>query len=172
MLACRSFPTGGGFVFCCSDLTNPTGWPQHWFHREAYGRKGCSNPFVVFMCICWPDRTFKSHLKDCKASSGLVIIKFQLKLNKGFTGIHLWSATEKSFVRKHCSTFLKMNCFLNSERKFVTTMLIHSSQFPLQFPISKNIMLPFKKKTMDIAFLTLLRLLSIWNSPSCVSCYR
>lgn len=26
-------------------------------------REGCSNPSVVFTCICWPNRTFKSHLK-------------------------------------------------------------------------------------------------------------
>ena len=32
-------------------------------HRQGCGMEGCSNPFVGFTCICWPDRTFKSHLK-------------------------------------------------------------------------------------------------------------
>lgn len=108
-------------------------------------------------------------LKDCKASSVLVVMKSQLKLNKGIS--YLQSAIEKCFVRECCITFLKMNCFLSSERKLVTVTLIHISQFPLYFPLSKNIKFPFKKKTMDIAFLTLLWLLSIWNNPSCVSCY-
>lgn len=47
-------------------------------------------------------------LKDCKTSSVLVVMKSQLKLNKGFNNIsHLQSAIEKRFVRESCITFFE-----------------------------------------------------------------
>lgn len=85
--------------------------------------------------------------------------------------VNLQTAVRKCSVRKLHYFFENELFLMNSERKLVANTLIHISPFPLQFPMSKNVILPLKKKTIDIAFLVLLWLLSIWSNPNCISCY-
>lgn len=78
-------------------------------------------------------------------------MKSQQMLNKGMmlqVAVNLQTAVGKHTVRKLHYIFENKLVLMNSDRKLVATTLIHISPFPLQFPISKNITLPLKKRPL------------------------
>lgn len=143
--ACVSyFPTGCNFVFCCSNLTNCAIWLQHWLWTPQAGlweRGLLQSICCVYMYLLARQNIHVAPWKTVRFPQ-LSYWNLSWSYTKGLTVFHTCKVLWKS-IRQHCIMFFKMNCFLSSERKLVTTTSIHISQFPFKFHRSTNIILSF-----------------------------